>query len=143
MREKNKAALVAGVLESTIKLHSKLIFKILLLLQMVQAKCQVIFPHFSAQQTRSHHCIKPGGSGHLHQQEPAPIHSPSTKGISATSTLLHPWKQHSTRARPGCWAGWGIAGKDGGCFLCVEGRGGLGKSLQVLWDHGNHWQQNK
>lgn len=80
---------MAGVLKSTIILCSKLIFKILFPLQMVQTNCQVICPHFSAQQARRHCCIKQvEGGGHLHQQGPAPAHSPCTKGISAIQAAL-------------------------------------------------------
>lgn len=104
MREKNKAVLAAGVLKSTIKLRSKLIFKNFFPLQMVQTKCQVICPHFSAQQTRSNHCSKPGGSGHLHQQAPAQIHSASTEGISASKAAL-PCFTRGTNTAPE--QGWG------------------------------------
>lgn len=77
--------LVAGVLKSTIKLCSKLIFKILFF---SADGTNEVPSNLPPQQTRSHQCITPGGSGHLHQQAPAPIHSPSTKGISASQAAL-------------------------------------------------------
>lgn len=106
VREKSKAwLLVAGVLKFTIKLHSKLIFKVLFPLEMVKTQCEVSCPYLSAQQSIIHHCIKPDGSGELH-----PAHTDSNSftlrqrhlNKQSSFTLLHLLNQHSTRARPGC-----------------------------------------
>lgn len=100
--EKSKAwLLVAGVLKFTIKLHLKLIFKVLFPLEMVQTQHQGSCPHFSAQQSITHHGIKPGGHPAHTDSSSFTLHQKHLNKQSS-STLLHLLNQHSTRARPGC-----------------------------------------
>lgn len=134
--------LVAGVLKSTFKLRSKLIFKILFFLQMVQTKCQVICPHSKQEAINVSHQVEVGTFTSRHQPQfihPPPKASQQAKQLYPASPVE--MSQHQSKAR--VLSRLGEVGKDGGGFLCVEGRGSLGKSLQIHWDHGNHWQQEK
>lgn len=105
---------------------------------------ELVCPHFSAQQSIPHHCIKRDGSWHLY---PAliPILSPSTKASQQVKRLYasSPAEptQHQSKAR--VLSRLGQVSKDGGCFLGVEARGRPGKGLLMPRDHRSHKQQNR